>query len=238
MWTSCGSFAVFRKEEGKMKRVNKKKRAVSAAVILVCLLFTACSKSVNLDTPKEGGKTIDIQPTEGAGKTDYNLPSAGTTLNGLESCASDAVRLQIRSYYAGIVKKDINAIKGLVSDKEAVTEDVFKGYEDAESFNIREMYWMNGENSIGYVIYVVCDIKYRNFEQTVPSLDEFYLRERKDGIIIINGRVSADDYNASQDKISAEAKVRQISDSVNRDFNTVMEENPEIKNYLDNKKVR
>ncbi len=221
-----------------MKKRYKKTGAIIAACLLLCGMLTACSKSVTLDTPKESGKTIDIQPTEGAGTNDYNLPGAGTTLNGLESCASDAVRLQIRSYYAGIVKKDINAIKGLVSDKEAVTEDVFKGYEDAESFNIREMYWMNGENSIGYVIYVVCDIKYKNFEQTVPSLDEFYLRERKDGIIIINGRVSADDYNATQDKISAEAKVRQLSDSVNRDFNAVIEENPEIKTYLDNKKVR
>ena len=216
---------------------GKLRKLAAIPVLAAGLLLAACGNNVTLDTPKDAGKRISIQPTEGSSSPDYTLPGAATEIKGFETCNSDVIKLLIRSYYAGIVKKDSSAFNGLVSDTSSINDDIFKGYEDVESFNIRELYWMNGENTIGYVVFAVVDVKYKNFEQTIPSLSEFYIKERKDGMVIINGRVSADDYNSTREKINAESKIKSLVNSVNREFRQIIDSDAEIRKYLDEKKL-
>ena len=205
--------------------LNKLRKITFAFLISLLLCLTACSDD-EVKKDEDSEKHYYITPTPATKKADDGINTS------LPVCDTELVRLLVGSYYAALKNNDMSRLSQLVSSPAALTEDIFKNYKNAESINVRHVYQLEGETPLDYIIYVYYELKFKDIDTPVPSLDELYVTKNGDGYSIANGTVSATAYGKVLDIAKNEQGVKELVDSVNRLFDKALQKDEALKAYL------
>ncbi len=204
------------------------KKATCFLLVFSILLLTACNDG---EIKKEGGndskKHYYITPTPFTEKKDDGINT------GLKLCDVEMVRLLAASYFAALKSGDADKLSPLVTDPDSIKEGMFAHFKNAESINVRHVYQLDGQTPLDYVIYVYYEVKFKDIETAVPSLDELFVTRKEDKYYVMNGPVPAIAYNNVLGKINAEAGVKELIESVNRLFEKALDSDEALRAYIE-----
>ena len=195
-------------------------------MLLTLFLLTACSDGEIKKEDSSSDKHYYITPTPVTNKPDDGI------VTGLKLCDVEVVRLLAASYYSALKNKDMTKLKPLVSDPDSLKDSMFVNFENVEAINVRHVYMLDGETPLDYVIYVYYELKFKDIDTPVPSLDELFVTKNGDNYYVMNGPVPAIAYNNVLGVIKANQGVKELVDSVNRLFEKALSEDENLKAYI------
>ena len=203
-------------------------KPIAFLLALTLFLLTACSDGeIKKDDESSTEKHYYITPTPITEKHDDGITTS------LRLCDVEMVRLLAASYYSALKNEDMSKLSQLVSDPDSLNDGVFAHFKNLDSINVRHVYMLDGETPLDYVIYVYYELKFKDIETPIPSLDELFVTKNEDKYYVMNGPVPAIAYNKVLGVINAEPGVKELVDSVNRLFRKALDSDPALKTYIE-----
>lgn len=150
----------------------------------------------------------------------------------LEKDAYPEVNNLIKQYYQALQEGDmetIRSIKSSTDDKEEIT--ILKKSEYIESYPMITVYTKKGPAEGTYVAYVHYEVKFLDYETTVPGVNPLYICQKEDGSYYINE--DADQETVDYIKaVTSHNDVIDLYNTVQVEYNEVLTQDQELSTFL------
>ncbi len=216
---------------------------LGGAILLVLLVLIfgirACTKGSSKKKTEETPKTQEQDESltsEEKKKNDVESEAEQKEekTNQLEDADEEFTQL-IEDYYKALGDKDIDTLRTLVDDLSAADESkIINSGDYIERYEVEAVYMKDGLDENSYVVYADYQYYCQDIAAAVPALSQFYVQKKADGSLIIDGNAETDsvisDYTNTLQK---NADVKDLADSVKKKNQKALEENPELKEFLE-----
>lgn len=178
----AGLKAVFRSVR---EWISSHSKIVLPIVVLICVAITA---GVALQANKKENGQQQAVTAEAAIQEESQAETAlEVPEEPLEENAYPEINALIGSYYSALAAGDVEAVEKISnymeeSEKIRIVE-ISKYIED---YPVIDVYTKKGPVENSYVVYAYSRVKFKDYENTVPGMQAFYICQREDGGYYIN----------------------------------------------------
>lgn len=178
----AGLKAVFRSVR---ERISSHSKIVLPIVVLICVAITA---GVALQANKKENEQQQAVTAEAAIQEESQAETAlEVPEEPLEENAYPEINALIGSYYSALAAGDVEAVEKISnymeeSEKIRIVE-ISKYIED---YPVIDVYTKKGPVENSYVVYAYSRVKFKDYENTVPGMQAFYICQKEDGSYYIN----------------------------------------------------
>ncbi len=208
-----------------MIKENKKIVAIMAVFLVVVVGALFLGKIME----KQSESVVAVAPENSSeGETEVvSVPEEA-----LEKDAYPEVNNLIKQYYQALQDGDVETIRSIKSstdDKEEIT--IEKKSEYIESYPAIEVYTKKGPVEGTLVAYVRYEVKFNDYDATVPGVNPLYICQREDGSYYINEDVDQETVEYIK-VVTAHNDVIDLYNTVQVQYNEVLTEDQELSGFL------
>ena len=208
-----------------MIKENKKTTGIMAAFLVIVIGVLFWGKTME----KQSETVVAVVPENSSeGETEVvTVPEEA-----LEKDAYPEVNNLIKQYYQALQDGDVETIRSIKSsmdDKEEIT--ILKKSEYIESYSMIEVYTKKGPIEGTLVAYVHYEVKFFDYDTTVPGVNPLYICQKEDGSYYINEDVDQETIDYIK-VVTAHNDVIDLYNTVQVQYNEVLTQNQELSTFL------
>lgn len=156
-------------------------KVVLPVVVVICVAITV---AVALQAKQ---KETEEQTVIAEAQTEEETVEIEIPEEPLEENAYPEINALINSYYAALAAGDVTEVESMnnyVDDTEKIRISEISRY--IEEYPVINVYTKKGPIENSYLVYVSSEVKFIDYENTVPGMQAFYVCQREDGSYYIN----------------------------------------------------
>lgn len=164
--------------------ISSHSKIVLPIVVLICVAITAgvALQANKKENEQQQAVTAEAIQEESQAETALEVPEEP-----LEENAYQEINALIGAYYSALAQGDVEAVEKISnymeeSEKIRIVE-ISKYIED---YPVIDVYTKKGPVENSYVVYAYSRVKFKDYENTVPGMQAFYICQNEDGSYYIN----------------------------------------------------
>ncbi len=218
----------FRKEEKKIVTwVIDHKKMVMPVILVICIIITAVI-TIKQST-KVPGTDEKVSLASDSAASEISIPDVA-----LEENAYPEVNSVINQYYTAYAEGDMDTIESIssgISDTRKLRIEESAKY--IESIPTVDVYTKPGPVDGSYIAYIYEEIKFTDYDTSVPGMESMYICTKDDGTCYIN---FVDDSSVSEyiRQISLEDDVVDLNNRVSAAYNEMVASDDTLSTFLTN----
>jgi len=159
-------------------------KIVLPIVVLICVAVTviAALQANKNETEKEQAVTAEALQEESTQELALEVPEEL-----LEENAYPEINALISSYYGALAEGNVEVVEQITNymeEKEKIRIVELSKY--IEGYPVIDVYTKKGPVENSYVVYAYSRVKFKDYENTVPGMQAFYICQNEDGSYYIN----------------------------------------------------
>ena len=175
--------------------------------------------------------TATPEPTETATPTPTATPepteAAGLTQDNQE------VQSLIAAYYSALTDRNPDALTGIVDELTEEDRAVVANNQLIESYSDVQTYTYPGEQDDTYVVFASYNYKYRNYEEQLPALTQFYVYRNESGSLCMASEISDSSVQSYIQQVLGRTDVQTLIGQVQAEYDAVLSSNSELQAYVE-----
>ncbi len=215
--------------------VMKHLRIVVPAVVgvLAILVLIISLSAHNAKKAREAQALAEAEAA--AAESQLNVDSAVLSVPevALEEDAYPAVNELLKKYFAAMASGDIDMVRSYnnnIDDTEAIRIEETAKY--IESYENLKVYTKIGPAAGTYLAYVYYEEKFRDYEQSIPGLEAFYICTDESGELYINDGEESESVINYIREASLQDDVVDLNNEVASTYNNMLAENEDLSIFL------
>jgi len=164
--------------------ISSHSKIVLPIIVLICVAITAgvALQANKKESEEQQAVTAEAVQAESQEEATVEIPEEP-----LEENAHPEINALIASYYSALAQGDVEAVEKISnymeeSEKIRIVE-ISKYIED---YPVIDVYTKKGPVENSYVVYAYSRVKFKDYENTVPGMQAFYICQKEDGSYYIN----------------------------------------------------
>lgn len=156
-------------------------KIVLPVVVLICVAITV-AVALNANQKETEEQTVAAKTVSGESIAEVEIPE-----DALEENAYPEINALVNTYYAALAEGNVEAVEALnnyVDDTEKIRITEISKY--IENYPVIDVYTKKGPVDNSYLVYVCSQVKFLDYENTVPGMQAFYICQKEDGSYFIN----------------------------------------------------
>jgi hypothetical protein len=204
-------------------------KIVTPVVLVICVLITVVI-AVNANKRKETEEET-VETTE---EVDMSSNLIGVPEVPLEQDAVPEINELFQTYYQAMVDGDTDTMSKLVDHMDET--EILKVQETSkyiEDYPTLEVYTKVGPKEGSYIAYVHGELKFYDYDKTVPGLSTYYVCQDEDGNYYINedGEEDENELNYIR-QVNLQDDVIDLSNKVTVAYNDMLAEDEDLVNFI------
>jgi hypothetical protein len=204
-------------------------KVVMPVVLVLCVLITVVI-AVNANKRKEAQEET-VEATE---EVDMSNSLIGVPEVSLEKDAIPEINELFHTYYTAMVEGDTDTMSKLVDHMDET--EILKAQETSkyiEAYPNLEVYTKVGPKDGSYIAYVYADLKFYDYDETIPGMSSYYVCLDEDGNYYINedGEEDENELNYIR-QVSLQDDVIDLNNKVAAAYNDMLAEDEDLVNFI------
>lgn len=164
--------------------ISSHSKIVLPIIVLICVAITAgvALNANKKETEKQQAVTAEAIQEETQTDAELEVPQEA-----LEENAYPDINALISTYYAALAEGNVEAVEQIsnyMEESEKIRIVEISKY--IENYPVIDVYTKKGPVENSFVVYAYSRVKFRDYENTVPGMQAFYICRNEDGSYYIN----------------------------------------------------
>lgn len=205
-------------------------KIVLPIVVLICVavtVFAALQANKN-ETEKQQAVTAEAIPEESVPEAALEVPEEP-----FEENAYPEINALITSYYTALAEGNVEAVEQIsnyMEEKEKIR--IVEQSKYIEGYPVIDVYTKKGPAENSYVVYAYSRVKFKDYENTVPGMQAFYICQNGDGSYYINEGVEDQAVLDYIGRIALQDDVIDLSNKVSVEYNDLCASDNALRAFL------